>query len=104
MVDAVESLGEVRDYQRTNSIRFIRTFVEHIKKLNQSTTFTRSGKVYKFETTGDVVWCNYPYPAGFKSKQRVNATQRELINSLTLLRHKKKILVIEGLNDPLTPV
>ena len=63
MVDAVESPGEVRDYQRTNSIRFIRTFVEHIKKLNQSTIFTRLGKVNKFETTGDVVWCNYPYQA-----------------------------------------
>ena len=36
MVDAVESLGEVRDYQRTNSIRFISAFVEHIKKLNQT--------------------------------------------------------------------
>ena len=38
MVDAVESLGEVRDHQRTNIIRFISrpTFVEHIKKLNQT--------------------------------------------------------------------
>ena len=36
MVDAIESLGKVRNYQRTNSIRFISTFVEHIKKLYQT--------------------------------------------------------------------
>ena len=36
MVDAVKSLGEVRDHQRTNCIRFITTFVEHVKKLNRT--------------------------------------------------------------------
>ena len=36
MVDAVESLREGRDYQSTNCIRFISTFVEHVQKLNQT--------------------------------------------------------------------
>ena len=35
MVDTVESLGGACHYQRTNCIRFISTFVEHIKNFNQ---------------------------------------------------------------------